>query len=183
MKVVESALNGILVIEPSVFTDIRGYFFECFQAKKLASFGITAEFTQDNISKSVKNTVRGLHYQVPPSPQGKLCQVVFGEVVDVVVDIRHGSPTFGKYFSTHLSEENHRLIWIPPGFAHGFSVISETVLFHYKCTGYYNKEDERVIRFDDPVINVNWEVTEPIVSPKDLDGINLKEIEKDFIFK
>ena len=182
MKVIESRLNGVLVFEPNVFNDSRGFFFESYRAEFLIKHGIDFPFLQDNISKSCKNTVRGLHYQVGDFAQGKLCQVILGKVLDVAVDIRFGSPTFGKHFSALLSDENHHQLWIPPGFAHGFSVLSETAIFHYKCTNYYSKKDERAILFNDKFLNINWMVENPIVSEKDLKSQRFDEIEKDFVF-
>ncbi len=182
MKIIESQLNGVLVFEPKMFDDPRGFFFESFRSEFLIDNGINSPFVQDNISKSCKNTVRGLHYQVGDFAQGKLCQVIFGKVLDVAVDIRFGSPTFGKHFSILLSDENHHQLWIPPGFAHGFSVLSETAIFHYKCTSYYSKKDERAIIYNDKTLNINWRVENPIVSEKDLKSQRFEEIEKDFLF-
>ena len=139
-------------------------------------------FVQDNISKSKKGTIRGLHYQVGDKAQGKLCKVICGKVLDVAVDIRFGSPTFGKYFASELSEENHTQLWIPPGFAHGFSVLSEEVIFSYKCTALYNKESERAILYNDKELNIDWKVVNPIVSEKDMKAKLFKEIDKDFIY-
>ncbi len=140
------------------------------------------DFVQDNISKSRKGTVRGLHYQVGENAQGKLCQVIEGEVLDVAVDIRFGSPTFGKHFSLILNSENKLQLWIPPGFAHGFSVLSDEAIFSYKCTNYYSKAHERTIIYNDPDLKIDWKVESPIVSEKDLQASKFKDIEKDFIF-
>lgn len=182
MQIIDSQLNGILLIQPNVISDTRGYFFESFQANEFKQNGIEANFVQDNFSKSAKNTIRGLHYQVSSNAQGKLCQVIAGKVLDVAVDIRFGSPTFGKYFSVELSEENHFQVWIPPGFAHGFSVISDEAVFHYKCTAYYSKKDERTILYSDKTLNINWKNDLPIVSEKDFSAKKFNEIEKDFIY-
>ncbi|MFO7445241.1 MAG: dTDP-4-dehydrorhamnose 3,5-epimerase [Ignavibacteriaceae bacterium] len=179
MKVTKTKLEGLLVIQPDVFRDSRGYFFESFSSKKYEEFG-NKLFVQDNISKSQKNTVRGLHYQASEKAQGKLCQVIYGKVLDVAVDIRFGSPTFGHYHSEILSEGNHMQMWIPPGFAHGFSVLSDEAIFHYKCTEFYSKEHERGIRFNDPQLNISWQVIEPIVSEKDLKAVLFKDTEEDF---
>ena len=146
-------------------------------------FGLTKEFVQDNISKSKKGTVRGLHYQIDPKAQGKLCQVLEGEVLDVVVDIRFNSPTFGKHFSQTLDSEKKIQIWIPPGFAHGFSVLSEEAIFFYKCTEYYSKEHERSILFNDPDLNIDWKVENPLLSKKDLNATLFRDITKDFNYK
>lgn len=182
MKFIETEIQGPLVIEPDVYKDQRGYFFESFSDKKYREAGINFDFVQDNISKSVKNTIRGLHYQIGEFAQGKLCQIIIGEVLDIAVDVRFGSPAFGKYVSVLLSEENRRQLWIPPGFAHGFAVLSEIAIFHYKCTSYYSKKDERSIIYNDPDLNIKWNITAPIVSEKDLCNQEFKKIEKDFIF-
>jgi len=168
------------LVKPDIFPDERGYFFESFNKKKFSDGGINKTFVQDNISKSVKGTVRGLHYQIGEFAQGKLCSVVVGKVLDVAVDIRFGSPTLGKYYAVELSEENKNQLWIPSGFAHGFSVLSDSAIFSYKCTALYNKESERAILFNDPDLNINWKINKPIVSEKDLKAKRFKEIEKDF---
>ena len=183
MKAVKTFIDELLIIEPDVFGDERGYFLESYRRTKYREIGITEEFVQDNISKSTKGTVRGLHYQVGNKAQGKLCQVIYGTVLDIAVDIRFGSPTFGKYFSIILSEDDKEQLWIPKGFAHGFSVLSDNAIFSYKCTNYYSKQDERAIRYDDPELNIDWKVDDPIVSDKDLKAKFLKEIDKDFIFQ
>jgi len=183
LKVTKTEIPGLLVIQPDVFSDSRGFFFESYSKKKYHELGIQGEFVQDNISSSKKNTVRGLHYQVGEKAQGKLCQVIEGEVLDVAVDVRFNSPTFGKHFSLILSSETKVQLWIPIGFAHGFSVLSDEALFSYKCTNYYSKADERAILFNDPDLNIDWRVEEPIVSYKDLTAAKFKEIEKDFIYK
>lgn len=175
-------IPGLLVIEPDFFPDNRGYFFESFSKEKYKDAGIAVEFVQDNLSKSTKNTVRGLHYQAGEFAQGKLCQVITGTVLDVALDVRFGSPTFGKYFSVELSGENHKQIWIPPGFAHGFSVLSDEAVFSYKCTAKYDKPSERSILYNDPILGIDWNVESPIVSEKDLKAKKFDEIEKDFFF-
>lgn len=182
MKIIKPEITGPIVIEPDVFPDGRGYFFESFSAKKYIEHGLSFNFVQDNISKSKKGAVRGLHYQIGDNAQGKLCQVILGNVLDVAVDIRFNSPSFGKYFSVELSEANHKQLWIPHGFAHGFSVLSSEAIFHYKCTAYYSKADERSIRYNDPQLNIEWQIENPIVSEKDLSAKLLKDIEMDFIF-
>ena len=181
MKVTKTEIAGLLVIQPDVFTDARGYFFESYIKKKYAESGIPNDFVQDNISKSRTGTVRGLHYQVGEYVQGKLCQVIEGEVLDVAVDITFGSPTFGKHFSLILNSELKNQLWIPPGFAHGFSVLSDEAIFSYKCSNYYSKEHERSIIYNDPDLNIDWRVESPIVSEKDLKAPKLKDIERDFI--
>jgi dTDP-4-dehydrorhamnose 3,5-epimerase len=180
MKFIKTELEGPLIIEPDVFPDDRGFFFESYNKNKYKNEGFNFDFVQDNISKSVKGTIRGLHYQVGEFAQGKLCQVILGKVYDVAVDIRFGSPTFGKYVGVELSGENHRQFWLPPGFAHGFSVLSDEAIFMYKCTNYYSKKDERAIIYNDSEIGIDWNVKTPIVSEKDLLATKFKEIEKDF---
>ncbi|MBX7043627.1 MAG: dTDP-4-dehydrorhamnose 3,5-epimerase [Ignavibacteria bacterium] len=182
MKVEKTFIPGLFVIEPDFFPDSRGFFFESFSREKYSEIGITAEFVQDNISKSAKNTLRGLHYQAGGFAQGKLCQVITGKVLDVAVDIRFGSPTFGRHFSVELSGDNHRQIWIPPGFAHGFSVLSEEAIFSYKCTARYDKQSERGIIYNDESLGIDWKVEAPIVSEKDLKAKSFSEIEKEFFF-
>jgi len=180
MKIERTNLEGVLIIQPDVFKDDRGYFFESYNLNKFINEQLELNFVQDNISKSKKGTIRGLHYQTGKSAQGKLCQVISGTVLDAAVDIRFNSPTFGKYISEILSEDNHTQIWIPPGFAHGFEVLSNEAIFHYKCTNYYNKEDERAILYNDPDIGIKWQTENPIVSEKDLKAKIFKNIEKDF---
>ncbi|MBZ0201586.1 MAG: dTDP-4-dehydrorhamnose 3,5-epimerase [Ignavibacteria bacterium] len=182
MKISETRIKEVFIITPDVFTDDRGYFFESFRKKLFIESGLNYDFVQDNISKSKKGTIRGLHYQVGEFAQGKLCQVVYGKVLDAAVDIRFGSPTFGKHVITELSDENHEMLWIPPGFAHGFSVLSDEAVFHYKCTNYYSKDHERSILFSDKTLNIDWNVNKPLVSAKDLESKPLKDIEKDFVY-
>ncbi len=182
MKVTKTDISGLLIIQPNVFNDDRGYFFESFSQKKYKELGVSDEFVQDNISKSKIATIRGLHYQVGDYIQGKLCQVIEGEVLDVAVDIRFNSPTFGKHFSLILNSELKNQLWIPVGFAHGFSVLSDEAIFSYKCTNYYSKVDERAILFNDPDLKIDWKVKQPIVSEKDLKASKFKDIEKDFIY-
>jgi dTDP-4-dehydrorhamnose 3,5-epimerase len=182
LEVIKTELEGLLIIKPKVFGDERGYFFESYNEDTYRNAGIDYIFLQDNISKSKRGTIRGLHYQVGDKAQGKLCKVIYGKVLDVAVDIRFGSPTFGKYFSSELSEENHTQLWIPPGFAHGFSVLSEEAIFSYKCTALYSKEHERAILYNDSSLNINWNVENPIISEKDSRAQLLQEIQKDFIY-
>lgn len=182
MKVEKTFIDGLLIIEPRIFPDQRGLFYESYQKQRYSEAGLQVEFVQDNISHSVKGTIRGLHYQAGKFAQGKLCEVLLGKVLDVAVDIRFGSPTFGKYFSMELSDENHKQFYIPPGFAHGFAVLSERAIFHYKCTNYYNKESERGILFNAPDLNIDWQIEDPVVSEKDLLHPKFSEIEKDFFF-
>lgn len=182
MKVIKTKIKDVLLIQPDIFNDSRGYFYEAFSKNRYREIGIKEDFVQDNISKSSMGTIRGLHYQIGEFAQGKLCKVLIGKVLDVAVDIRFGSPTFGKYVSVELSEDNHNQLWIPPGFAHGFSVLTETAVFMYKCTALYSKVDERAIIFNDEDLCINWKVSNPKVSEKDLLAIPFKQIGKDFLY-
>jgi dTDP-4-dehydrorhamnose 3,5-epimerase len=166
MNIEESRIKGVFVFEPKVFEDDRGYFFESFRTSYLNELGLDISFVQDNVSKSFEGTIRGLHYQIT-NPQDKLITCLKGEVLDVAVDIRKKSPTFGNYVAFKLSEKNHRSLLVPKGFAHGFSVLSEEATISYKCSNYFNKEGERGIRWDDPLIRINWDVSKPILSEKD----------------
>lgn len=179
MKTEETELKGVIIITLDAYGDSRGYFLETFNEKRYWDIGIQNIFVQDNISKSVKGTVRGLHYQIGEFAQGKLCEVLHGKVLDVAVDIRRNSPTFGKYTAAELSEENHRQIWIPPGFAHGFSVLSDEAIFHYKCSQFYSKEHERALYYADPDLAINWKVKNPLVSDKDKKAKRFKDIGDD----
>jgi dTDP-4-dehydrorhamnose 3,5-epimerase len=182
MQVSQTRIEGLLLIQPDVYCDERGYLFEPYSRGRYREIGVAAEFVQDNCSYSRRGTVRGLHYQVGAAAQGKLTTVLYGRVLDVAVDVRFGSPTFGEHVAVELSDENCLQFWIPPGFAHGFSVLSEEVVFSYKCTSYYSKEDERSVLFSDPDLGIDWQVTNPIVSKKDLAAPRLREIEKDYVF-
>ena len=166
MKVTPTDINDVLIIEPDVFEDPRGFFMETYHEKRYKTFGIDATFVQDNLSFSVKGTLRGLHYQYP-NAQAKLVQVLMGEVFDVAVDIRKGSPTFGKWVGARLSAENKRQLFIPKGFAHGYCVVSNTAIFSYKCSRYYAPKDERGILWKDPELNIDWPVKTPLISDKD----------------
>lgn len=181
MKIIENELSGVLVIELDRYTDSRGSFVESWHREKYSRLGITRDFVQDNISYSKKGVLRGLHYQ-NPSPQGKLVFVLEGEIFDVAVDIRVGSPTFGKWFGMMLSYENNKQIYIPEGFAHGFVVTSDSAIFEYKCTDFYNKECERTLRWDDPDIGIVWPIENPILSEKDRVGLSLKEMPRESLF-
>ncbi|WP_341582338.1 dTDP-4-dehydrorhamnose 3,5-epimerase [Marinobacter metalliresistant] len=175
MKITETGIPDVKLIEPKVFGDDRGFFMETWNEKAFREAGINATFVQDNHSRSVKNTLRGLHYQIK-QPQGKLVRVTRGQVFDVAVDLRINSTTFGQWVGEYLSEDNNRMLWVPPGFAHGFLVTSETADFQYKCTDYYAPEYERTIYWDDPDIAVRWGLTEngePKLSTKDQKGIRL----------
>lgn len=166
VNVHRTSLEGVLLIEPNVFGDNRGFFMETYHRKRYEDAGIKHSFVQDNHSRSVRGTLRGLHYQLR-HPQGKLVWVVCGTIFDVAVDIRRGSPSFGKWLGIHLCADDHRQIFIPEGFAHGFCVLSDQADVIYKCTDFYDPADEHGIRWDDPALAIHWPVQEPIVSPKD----------------
>ena len=178
MKVVPTAIPDVLILEPRVFGDARGFFMESYNRRTFReATGVDVEFVQDNHSKSARNVLRGLHYQVR-QPQGKLVRVVSGEVYDVAVDIRRGSPTFGKWAGFTLSAESKRMAWIPPGFAHGFLVISESAEFLYKTTDYYAPEHERTMLWNDPALGIDWPLQgEPLLAEKDRKGATLGEAE------
>ena len=172
-----TSLNGVLILEPRVFGDDRGFFFESYNQRAMADVGITAQFVQDNHSCSAQNVVRGLHYQIK-QPQGKLVRVAEGEIFDVAVDLRRSSPTFGKWAGELLSGVNKRMLWIPIGFAHGFSVLSEKAHVLYKTTDFYAPEYERTLAWDDPDLNIDWKLSgDPMLSPKDQRGVPLKKAE------
>jgi len=174
MNFSETKLKGCIIIEPTVFKDARGCFLETYEKQKYYNIGIKENFVQDNFSHSTKGVLRGLHYQ-KKNPQGKLVTVTSGEVFDVAVDIRKGSPTFGEYTSVILSEENRKQFWIPAGFAHGFLVLSEKVNFQYKCTNYYYPDDDCCILWNDPEIGIKWPTNEPLLSNKDANALKLKD--------
>jgi dTDP-4-dehydrorhamnose 3,5-epimerase len=178
MNVLMTELPGVLIIEPRVFPDSRGCFFETFQAERYQQQGIPARFVQDNFSRSTQHVVRGLHYQLE-HPQGKLVFVTYGRVLDIVVDVRWDSPTFGKAITIELNDQQARQVYIPPGFAHGFCVLSERADFIYKCTDYYYPAGERGILWNDPDLAIAWPVPEPILSIKDAVYPRLKDIAKD----
>lgn len=184
MKIIETEIPGLLIVEPTVFEDHRGYFFESFHLQRYEEFGIAAEFIQDNESKSDRGVVRGLHYQLNPFAQAKLVRVVLGAVYDVALDLRVGSPTYGKWFGIELNETNKRQLFVPRGFAHGFSVLSETAVFSYKCDNVYNKEAERAINPFDPQLGIDWQLneTEWKVSDKDRIAPMLTDAEVNFSF-
>jgi dTDP-4-dehydrorhamnose 3,5-epimerase len=171
IKIVETPLPGVLVLEPKVFGDARGYFLESYSERTMAEVGIRERFVQDNQSFSTQNVVRGLHYQVH-KPQGKLIRVIEGEILDVALDLRKSSPEFGRWCAVRLSGDNKRMMWIPAGFAHGFRVVSQAALVLYKTTEFYAPELERTIAWNDPQLGIDWELDgQPIISPKDRDGL------------
>lgn len=178
MKTIQTAIPDLLIIEPKVFGDERGFFFESYNRRKFAELtGRDVDFVQDNHSRSAKNVLRGLHYQIQ-RPQGKLVRVVQGAVLDVAVDIRRSSPSFGRHAAVELSAENKRMLWIPEGFAHGFAVLSDTAEFLYKTTDYWFPEHERCIRWDDPALAIDWRLqAAPALSGKDAQGKTLAEAE------
>ena len=175
MKVIETSLPGALVLEPQVFGDARGFFYESYNEAKYRAAGIERRFVQSNVSRSAKGVLRGLHYQWP-NPQGKLVSVLEGEVYDVAVDIRRGSPTFGHWTAAMLTADNHRHFWIPEGFAHGFCVVSEFATFSYQCTALYEREADAAIRWNDADIGIDWPVSAPLLSEKDTRAPFLKDV-------
>lgn len=178
MKLTKTDIEGVVIIEPQVYTDERGYFFEAFNAAKFREVtGINTTFVQDNESRSTEGVVRGLHFQLPPYAQSKLVRVVRGAILDVAVDIRRGSPTFGRYVAVELSEENRRQLFIPRGFAHGFSVLRGDAILEYKCDNLYARECEGAIRWDDPTLAIDWKIDlgRVIVSAKDRDSSTLSD--------
>jgi dTDP-4-dehydrorhamnose 3,5-epimerase len=182
MNVLPCELAGPLIVEPKVFGDNRGFFLESWNRQRYLDAGIAAEFVQDNFSFSRRGTLRGMHWQ-NPSPQGKLVSVWQGEVWDVVVDIRRASPTFGRWFGLALSADNKRQFWVPPGFAHGFIVVSDMALFHYKCTDLYSPKTEVGFRWDDPAVGIQWPAgITPILSPRDQTAPLLNDIPANRLF-
>jgi dTDP-4-dehydrorhamnose 3,5-epimerase len=176
MKLVETAIPGVLIIEPTIFGDNRGFFTEVYQADRYAASGIGQRFVQDNLSRSVKGTLRGLHFQ-KPKPQGKLVTVLSGSVLDVAVDVRVGSPTFGQHVMVELNDENRRQVWIPRGLAHGFVVQSDTADFFYKCDEFYSPSNEMVLRWNDPRLGINWGCDAPLLSGRDNEGNTLAQLD------
>ena len=175
MKVHATALPGVLVVEPTVHRDARGFFLETWREQDYRAAGISGPFVQDNHSRSTRGTLRGLHAQVK-RPQGKLVRVTEGEIFDVAVDIRPGSPTFRRWVGERLDAEHHRQLWVPPGFAHGFCVLTETAQVVYKCTDYYDRADEITISWSDPAIGIEWPVADPLVSAKDREAPPLQQV-------
>ena len=182
MEVVKTNIEGVVIIEPRVFEDPRGYFFESFSQKEFEEKVCKTTFIQDNESKSSYGVLRGLHFQKPPYAQSKLVRVIKGNVLDIAVDIRKGSPTFGKYVAVELSGENKRQFFVPRGFAHGFVVLSEEAIFQYKCDNYYAPKNEGAVAWDDAEINIDWKIPfdKILLSEKDMDGLMLSEIENPF---
>jgi dTDP-4-dehydrorhamnose 3,5-epimerase len=175
LDILQTSLPGVVVIKPKVHEDPRGFFMETYRAEALQTTGIHDNFVQDNHARSGRRVLRGLHYQLQ-HPQAKLCRVVSGEVLDVAVDVRLGSPTFGQWVGVTLSEENKLQIYVPPGFAHGYLVLSETADFLYKCSDYYDPSDDRGVLWSDPAIGIAWDIAEPIVSAKDQELPRLADV-------
>jgi dTDP-4-dehydrorhamnose 3,5-epimerase len=180
MEVIETKIKDLLIIKPRVFADARGYFFESYNETVFKQNGINANFVQDNQSLSNTGVLRGLHFQAPPFEQGKLVRVITGAVLDVAVDIRKNSPTYGEHVAMELTEENKTMFFIPPGFAHGFLTLRDNTIFSYKCTNVYNKASEGCVLWNDKDININWNISNPILSEKDLVGTPLKEFTSPF---
>jgi dTDP-4-dehydrorhamnose 3,5-epimerase len=180
MQILETPIQGLLVIKPNVFGDERGYFFESWSKKAFQDIGLALDFAQDNQSLSQKGVLRGLHFQNPPLSQGKLVRVIKGAVIDVAVDIRKDSLTYGQHFSIKISEENKTIFWIPAGFAHGFVAIEDDTIFTYKCTEVYNKESEGALLWNDKELNIDWGVANPLVSEKDMNASSFKDFKSKF---
>ena len=185
MNIIETPIPGLLIIEPQVFADERGYFFESYNELNFAKEGLSSGFVQDNESKSHRGVIRGLHYQLEPCAQTKLIRVVRGTVYDVAVDLRRGSPTFGQWFGLEVSASKKNQLYIPKGFAHGFSVLSEYAIFSYKCDSFYNPEADRGIRLDDPALGIDWQLplNEAVISGKDLLHPCFADAEMNFKFE
>ena len=182
MEIIETKIKDLLVIKPDVFADERGYFFESYNKERFLEHGLDMTFVQDNESQSMKGVLRGLHFQKPPFAQAKLVRILRGAALDFAVDIRKGSPTYGQYYSVLLTADNFRQFYIPAGFAHGFSALEDNTIFFYKCSNFYNKASEGSIRFDDPDLNIDWQVEHPLTSEKDTEGPYLKDFDSPFVF-
>ena len=175
MIVTKTAIPDVLIIEPKLFGDARGFFTEVYQKQRYVDHGVSSEMVQDNLSRSARGVLRGLHVQHPKS-QGKLVTVLSGAVFDVAVDVRVGSPTFGQHVQAELNDQNRRQLWVPRGFAHGFLVLSETADFFYKCDDYYSPSDELVLRWNDPALSIDWGISDPELSQRDREGLTLAEL-------
>lgn len=182
MKFRKTSLDGVWLIEPKIFKDDRGHFLEAFREEVYREKGLEFNFVQDNISTSVRGTLRGLHYQIPPWSQAKLVMAMNGEILDVAVDLRKNSSTFGQFYSAILNDKNRKMMLVPAGFAHGFSVLSEKATVFYKCNQYYHKASERGVRWNDKAIGINWQVETPILSEKDQSLPLLEEIDQKDLF-
>lgn len=179
MNIIETSIEGVVILEPRLFKDDRGYFFESFSQKLFEEKVCKTTFVQDNESKSSYGVLRGLHFQLPPFAQSKLVRVIKGAVLDVAVDIRKGSPTFGQHVAVELTEDNHRQFFVPRGFAHGFSVLSDEVIFQYKCDNYYAPQHEGALAWDDPALGIDWRIPadKAVLSDKDKKNVPLKELD------
>jgi dTDP-4-dehydrorhamnose 3,5-epimerase len=175
MEFIETTIKDLFIIKPKVFEDSRGHFFESFTTKSFSEKNIDADFVQDNQSLSQKGVLRGLHFQAPPYGQGKLVRVIKGAVLDVALDIRKKSATYGQHFTIELNEENKTMLWIPEGFAHGFSTLADNTIFAYKCTNYYFKDSEGCISWNDNSLGINWNIENPTISEKDMKGLSFAE--------
>jgi dTDP-4-dehydrorhamnose 3,5-epimerase len=182
MKFIKTDLESVWLIEPAVFKDDRGHFLEAFRKEMFRQKGLEFDFVQDNISTSTRGTLRGLHYQKPPHSQAKLVLSIAGEILDVAVDLRQNSPTFGKCYSAILNSQNRKMMLVPAGFAHGFLVLSETATVFYKCSNYYNRASERGVRWNDPALSIDWKTESPILSEKDQSQPLLKDILPEDLF-
>ena len=180
MEVIKTKIEGLLIINPRVFGDVRGYFFESYNDSVFKEHGIDVEFIQDNQSLSNSGVLRGLHFQAPPYDQGKLVRVITGAVLDVAVDIRKNSATYGEHIAIELSEDNKTMFYIPPGFAHGFLTLKDSTIFSYKCTNLYNKASEGTVLWNDSDLNINWNISNPVLSEKDLVGTKFKDFSSPF---
>jgi dTDP-4-dehydrorhamnose 3,5-epimerase len=180
MEIIKTPIDGLLVIKPQVFSDERGYFFESYNKQKFQEAGISEELVQDNQSLSKKGVLRGLHWQNPPFTQGKLVRVIKGAVLDVAVDLRQDSATYGQHYKIELSEENKTMFWLPAGFAHGFLALADDTIFFYKCTNLYNKESEDSLIWNDPDLKIDWGIENPLVSDKDNQAKFFKDLKSQF---
>ena len=180
MEIIESKIKDLLIIKPKVFADSRGYFFESYNENIFKQHGIDVNFMQDNQSLSSTGVLRGLHFQAPPFAQGKLVRVITGSVLDIAVDIRNGSPTYGEHVAIELNEENKTMFYIPPGFAHGFATLRDNTIFSYKCTNVYNKSSEGTVLWNDTDLNIDWGIKDPILSEKDIAGTLFKDFVSPF---
>ncbi len=180
MEVIKTKIEGLLIVKPKVFADPRGYFFESYNEGVFKQNGINVNFVQDNQSLSNSGVLRGLHFQAPPFDQGKLVRVIIGSVLDIAVDIRKNSPTYGEHVAIELTEENKTMFYIPPGFAHGFLTLQDNTIFSYKCTNLYNKASEGTVLWNDSDLNINWNIQNPILSEKDIAGTPFKDFVSPF---
>lgn len=180
MQILDTPFSGLLLIKPRVFNDNRGYFFESYNSQAFSKLGIDYCFEQDNQSCSNKDVIRGLHFQMPPFEQGKLIRVISGSILDIVVDLRKDQPTYGKHYKLELNATTNTMLFIPPGFAHGFRSLEDNTIFSYKCTKVYNQPSERTIRWNDPQLNIDWETNTPLLSEKDMEAPLFKNLVSPF---